>query len=95
MDIYVWHVSPGLISVILKYNFSCSCMSLKAHYVKKSTYDGLPTSLYSISFQDMKVKIIIVMWWIVRLLLYNFSRASVIILMDADFSKGPSIWLLA
>jgi hypothetical protein len=31
-------------------------MSLKAHYVKKSSYDGLPTALYSIYFGDMKVK---------------------------------------
>jgi hypothetical protein len=33
-----------------------SCMSLKAHYVQKSSYDGLPTSYYSINFGDMKVK---------------------------------------
>ena len=31
------------------------CMSLKAHYVRKSTYAGLPTSLYSINFGNFEV----------------------------------------
>lgn len=32
------------------------CMSLKAHYVRKSSYAGLPTSYYSIDFGDFKVE---------------------------------------
>lgn len=30
-------------------------MSLKANFIKKSTYDGLPTKLYSVYFADPKV----------------------------------------
>ncbi|KAL7019297.1 hypothetical protein ACKWTF_011068 [Chironomus riparius] len=30
------------------------CMSLKAHYVRKSSYAGLPTSLYSINFGNFE-----------------------------------------
>lgn len=32
------------------------CMSLKAHYVRKSTYAGLPTSIYSINFGGFEVR---------------------------------------
>jgi len=31
------------------------CMSMKAHYVRKSSYVGIPTSYYSIDFGDYKV----------------------------------------
>lgn len=33
------------------------CMSLQAHYVKKSSYAGLPTSVYSIDFGDFEVTV--------------------------------------
>lgn len=67
-------------------------MSLQAHYVKKSTYDSLPTAMYSISFQDMKVKIIDdsdELCANVQTLIY--SHASVMILMAANLFEGPSI----
>lgn len=32
------------------------CMSLQAHFVRKSSYVGLPTSFYSIDFGDFKVR---------------------------------------
>jgi scavenger receptor class B, member 1 len=31
------------------------CMSVQAHYVRKSSYDGIPTSIYSIDFGDFRV----------------------------------------
>ena len=31
------------------------CMSLNAHYIRESSYAGLPTSVYSLDFGDIKV----------------------------------------
>lgn len=41
------------------------CMSMKAVFVQKSTYAGLPTSRYTIDFGDLKVNC----WWLIN---YNF-----------------------